>query len=111
MNPPYDSQVLLFRGMSEKSVILHEEVTLSQAVTGSVVGSAGTHFAISINLDVPLKNKLLWIWARRVRVEFRNGLLLEIKEADEDTGRETHIEGEDFDVVCGAPALAICGFG
>ena len=28
-------------------------------------------------------------------------------ETDEDAGREIHIEGEDVDVVCGAPALAI----
>ena len=31
-------------------------------------------------------------------------------ETDEDAGRETHIEGEDVDVVCGAAALAISGF-
>ena len=53
--------------MSEKSVILHEEITSSQADTESVVGSARTHFAILINLHVPLKKHFLWIWARRVR--------------------------------------------
>ena len=31
-------------------------------------------------------------------------------ETDEDAGKETHIEGEDVDVVCGAPALAISKF-
>ena len=31
-------------------------------------------------------------------------------ETDEDAGREAHIKGEDVDVVCGAPALAICRF-
>ena len=31
-------------------------------------------------------------------------------EIDEDAGRETHIEGEVVDVVCGALALAIFGF-
>jgi len=31
-------------------------------------------------------------------------------ETDEDAERETHIEGEDVDVVCGAPALALSGF-
>ena len=31
-------------------------------------------------------------------------------ETDEDAGREIHIKGEDVDVVCGAPALAISGF-
>ena len=41
--------------MSEKSVILREEITSSQADTMSVIGSARTHFAISINLHVPLK--------------------------------------------------------
>ena len=30
-------------------------------------------------------------------------------ETDEDAGREADIEGEDVDVVCGAPALAISG--
>ena len=29
---------------------------------------------------------------------------------DEDAGREADIEGEDVDVVCGAPALAISEF-
>ena len=53
--------------MSEKSVVLHEEITSSQADTVSVVGSARTHFAISINLHVPLKKNFLWKWARRVR--------------------------------------------
>ena len=78
VNPPIDSQVLLFHGMSEKIVILHEEINLSQADTESAVDSARTHFAISINLYVPLKKKLLGRWARRVRVEFRNSLLFEI---------------------------------
>ena len=77
VNPPIDSQVLLFHGMSENSVILHQEITLSEADTESVVGSAGTYFAISI-LHVPLKRKWLWRWARRILVEFRNSLLLEI---------------------------------
>ena len=31
-------------------------------------------------------------------------------ETGEDAGKETHIEGEDVDVVSGAPALAISGF-
>ena len=31
-------------------------------------------------------------------------------ETDEDAGREEDIEGEDVDVVCGAPALVISGF-
>ena len=53
--------------MFEKSVILHEEINSSQADTVSVVGSARIHFAISINLHVPLKKNFLWIWARRVR--------------------------------------------
>ena len=70
--------MLLFHGMSEKSVILHEEITSSQADTVSVIGSARTHFAISINLHVPLKKNFLWIWARRVRESGWNSLLLEI---------------------------------
>ena len=41
--------------MSEKSVVLHGEITSSQADAVSVVGSARTHFANSINLHVPLK--------------------------------------------------------
>ena len=47
--------MLLFHEMSEKSVILHEEITSSQADAVSVVVSARTHFALSINLHVPLK--------------------------------------------------------
>ena len=39
--------------MSEKSVILHEEITSPQADAVSVVGSARTRFGISINLRVP----------------------------------------------------------
>ena len=31
-------------------------------------------------------------------------------ETDEDAGMEADIEGEDVDVVCGAPASAISGF-
>ena len=41
--------------MSGKNVILHEEITSSQADVVSVVGSARTHFVISIDLHVPLK--------------------------------------------------------
>ena len=41
--------------MSEKSVILHEEITSSQADAVSSVASARTHFAISVNLHVPQK--------------------------------------------------------
>ena len=59
-------------------MILHEEITSSQADAVSVVGSARTHFAISINLHVPLKKNFLWIWARRVRESGWNSLLLEI---------------------------------
>ena len=59
VNPTVDSQVLPIHGMSEKSVVLHEEITLSQADTESVVGSARTHFAISINFHVLIKRKLL----------------------------------------------------
>ena len=47
--------MLLFHRMSEKSVTLHGEITSSQADAVSVVGSARTHFAFSINLHVPLK--------------------------------------------------------
>ena len=78
VNLPSDFQVLLLHGMSEKSVILHEEITSSQADTESVVGSARTHFAISINLHVPLKRNVLCIWARRIQAEFRKSLLLKI---------------------------------
>ena len=61
--------------MSEKSVILHVEITFYQADTESVVVSAGTQSANSINHHVPLKKNFLWRWARRVQVEFRNSLL------------------------------------
>ena len=105
--------MLLFHGMSEKSVILHEEINSSQAVTVSVVGSARTHFAIFVSLHVPLKKNFLWIWARRVRESgwssgiaccwrsWRNWQIW---------GEREHIESENVDVVCDAPVLAISGF-
>ena len=36
-------------------MILHEEITSSQTDAASVVGSARTHFAFSVNLHLPLK--------------------------------------------------------
>ena len=99
--------------MSEKSVILHEEITSSQADTVSVVGSARTHFAISINFHVPLKKNFLWIWARRVR---ESGWSSEIACCWRSwrnwrrCGEKADIEGEVIDVVFSAPALAISGF-
>ena len=95
--------------MSEKNVILHE-IILSEADTESVADSARTHFAIFINLHVPLKRKLLWRWARRVRVEFQNSLLFEImtKLMKMRGGRQTsRVRMSKF---CGAPALVISGF-
>ena len=62
-------------------MILHEEITSSQADTASVVGSARTHFAISINLHVPLKEQFLVDMGEEspgIRVKFWNSLLLEI---------------------------------
>ena len=100
--------------MSEKSVILHEEITSSQADTVSVVGSARTYFAISINLHVPLNKNFLWIWARRVR---ESGWGSEIAccwrswRNWRTCGGKADIEGEGVDVIFGAPALAISGFG
>ena len=88
--------MLLFHGKSEKTVILHEEITSSQADTESVVGSARTHFAILINLHVPLKK----ISCGYGQEESGNpGEVLEQLvvgdhgETDEDARRETHIEG------------------
>ena len=46
-----------------------------------------------------------------IRLEFWNSLLFrDHGETDEDVGKDTLIEGEDVDVVCGAPALAISKF-
>ena len=45
--------------MSKKNLILHEEITSSQAFALSVLGSAGTHLAISINLYVPMNKKIV----------------------------------------------------
>ena len=44
VNPPIDCQILLLHGISEKSVISHEETILSEANTETAVGSARTHF-------------------------------------------------------------------
>ena len=109
MNPQIDNQFLLFHGMSESTVILHVETTSTQADTESVVGSARTHFAISIKLHVPLKRQLLCRWAGRIWVEFRNSLLFEIMAKLMKMRGETDIESEGVDVVFGAPALAISG--
>ena len=99
--------------MSEKSVMLHEEITSSQADTVSIVGSARAHFSISINLHVPLKKNFLWIRARRVRESgwssekaccwrsWRNWRRC---------GERADIEGEGIDDVFSAAALAISGF-
>ena len=83
--------MLLFYGISEKSVILHEEITSSQSDAMSVVGSARTHFAIPINLHVPLKK----ISCRYGRGESENlGEVLEKLvvgdhgETDEDVGNK-----------------------
>ena len=88
--------MLLFHEMSEKSVILHEEITSSQADAVSVLGSARTHFAISINLHVPLK-KISCEYGRGESenpVEVLGKLVVgDHGETDEDAGRETHIEG------------------
>ena len=43
-------------------------------------------------------------------MEFRNSLLFEIMAKLMEMRGEADIEGEDVDVVCGAPALAISGF-
>ena len=67
--------------MSEKNVILHEEITSSQADTVSVVGSARTHFAICISLHVPPEEKFLVEMGEEnpgIRVKIWNSLLLEI---------------------------------
>ena len=66
--------------MSERCVILHEEITSCQADTVSVVCSARTIFAISINLHVPLKKFLVDMGEEspRIRLKFWNSLLLEI---------------------------------
>ena len=91
-------------------MILHEEITLSQTDTESVVGSARTHFAISINLHVNLKKTLLRKWGRRVRVGFWNSLLLEIMAKLLKMRGRRNTSRMNVNVVCGAPALAISGF-
>ena len=97
--------------MSEKSVVLHEEITSSQADTVSVVGSARTHFAVSISLHGPLKGKFLV----EVGEENPGGVPeqlvnVDLGETDEDAETGADIECEGVDVVCGAPALAISAF-
>ena len=72
-------------------MVLHGEITSSQADAVSVVGSARTHFANSINLHVPLK-KIFYGYGQR---ESGNpGEVLEKLvvgdhgETDEDAGNE-----------------------
>ena len=98
--------------MSEKSVILHGEITSSQEDAVTVVGSARTHFAFSINLYVSLKKNFLWIWARRVRESgWSSGIACWWRSWRNwwRCGEKADIEGEGVDVVLGAPALAISG--
>ena len=98
--------------MSEKSVILHEEITSFQADTVSVVGSARTHFAVFINLHVPLKKSFLRIWARRVRESGWTSGIAGCWRSWRNwwrCGERADIEGEGVDVVFSAPALAISG--
>ena len=64
--------------MSEKSVILHEQITLSQADTVSVVGSARTHFCHFHQPPCAPEESFLWRCSTRVQVEFWNSLFLEI---------------------------------
>ena len=97
--------------MFEKSVILHEEITSSQADTESVVGSATTHFAIAINLHAPEENVFVEMGKMSSDGVLEQFLVVgDHGETDEDAGKEAHIEGEDVDNVCSAPALAISGF-
>ena len=76
--------------MSDKSVILHEEITSCQADAVSVVDSARTHFATSINLHVPLKKNFCGYG----RGEFGNPgevlgkLVVDHDETDEDAGNK-----------------------
>ena len=95
--------------MSEKSVILHEEITSSQADAVSVLGSARNHFAISINLHVPPKKNSCGYGQGESGHpgEVLESLLLEIMMK---LREKADIEGEGVDVVLGAPALAISGF-
>ena len=79
-------------------MIPHGEITSSQTDAVSVVGSARTHFAISINLHVPPPLKI--VSGGYGRRQSRNlGEVLEKLlvgdhgETYEDAGRETHIEG------------------
>ena len=104
--------MLLFQAMSEKSVILHEEITSSQADSVSVVGSARTHFAISINLHVPLK-KISCGYGQGESGdpgEVLEKLVVGDQGETDEYGVREHIESENVDVVCDAPALVISRF-
>ena len=57
--PPIDKQVLLFHGMSERNVILLEEISSSQADTESGLGASWTDDAISQHLPCAPEEKVV----------------------------------------------------
>ena len=74
--------------MSERSVILHEEITLSGADIESVVGSARTHFAIIINLHPHLKRAFFLEMGKKSPGGVPQQLVIgDHGETDEDAGR------------------------
>ena len=78
--------------MSEKSVVLHEEITLSQADSESVVGSAGTDFAISHHLPCAAEEKVVVEMGEESPGGVPEQLVVEDHgEADEDAGRDAGI--------------------
>ena len=97
--------------MSERSVILHEEISLSQSDTKSVHGGAGTDYAISNHLPYAPEEKDVVEMGGECPGGVAEQLVVgDHGETDEDAGRESDTEGGDVDVVCGVPALALSGF-
>ena len=97
--------------MSEKSVILLEEISSSQADTESIFRASGTDIAISHHLPCAPEEKVVV-----ERCEENPGGVPEQLvfggrgETDEEAGTEADIKDEDIDVVYGAPELVVCVF-
>ena len=97
--------------MAEKSVILHEEITLSQADTESVVGSARDSFCHFHQPPcAPEETIVVEMGEESLGGVPEQPVVGDHGETDEDAGREADIQGDDANVVCGANALAISGF-
>ena len=102
---------MLIIATSEKTVILFEEISSSEAETESFVGATGTDIAISHHLTSAPEEQVV---VERYK-ESPSGLPEQLicgnrRVSDEEAGTGVDSEEVDVDNVGSAPALAISGF-